>query len=186
MIKSKAGSFLDLLYIKPYYYSCSYFNGIVTGYLMESNQWMKFKKNFNYEIDLMNTICKNILLFLTFIILQQNIIFSYMPAISALYVSLFHPLFSLVLCIIILDNIYYHGVNFILNMKIWKMMKKLLRVSYVFHLANFQLSKIILSKYFNSPILNYFNCYFVLAIHLFISILIHNIFEKKINKLLRI
>ena len=130
---SREGSYLSNLHIKPYYYCCSYSNGILAGYLIASARWKKLREDYSKQIENMIMMSRIICFILTSILLTQTVIFDLLPTISAFEASLMPSLMSFQFCIIILDNSIYNIINHIFSFPIWYEIRKLIRVSYVFH-----------------------------------------------------
>ena len=66
------GSYLGDLYIKPYHYTSSYFNGLFAGYLMEIGYWPTFRSTYRRPIAIIKKICKITMIVLIIVLSLQD------------------------------------------------------------------------------------------------------------------
>ena len=138
-IPSLAGSRMGELYIKPYYSCCFYFNGLLTGFLIETRSWQIIKKKFEKELFIFSKSIRMIFFMLTIILLFQNILYAQSPYISAIEASIISTIMSYELCIKVLDDSFSDFIKAVFSNKFWDLIKKIQTVSYIFHVYNFQL-----------------------------------------------
>ena len=133
------GSYTDVLHVKPYFYGISYVNGLVVGYLMATQSWSQFRaKHFNAIVKIDN-ICKIVAITSITLVLLQGGVYGLSTTMSALEAALLSSLFSIPICIKILDDSFSPLARYILTMRVWKPIRDVLRVSYVWHMLVFDL-----------------------------------------------
>lgn len=125
-------------------------------------------------------ICLNVfIIFFISILILQEILVPFSPKLTAIATSLFHPLFSILFSLKILDNSFNYIISYILTLHLWKKLRQLFRVSYVFHIVIYHVIKLSLSQSFldNVPYITIFILTF--TSHYFVCSLINNRYEKK-------
>ena len=180
---SNEGSYMGDLHIKPYFYCSCYVNGLVAGYLIEKRTWNFYKFKYAREILIFRKYSKSALLLLNIILSLQTITFDILPRISAIEASVFPTLMSIQLCIIILDESYFHILRTSLSLSFWKKLKEIIRVSYVFHPLTFEILGIFipLNNFCLHSIL--FHIILIYSIHFIICRIIQNYIEKSFENL---
>ena len=179
MENSPKESLLNYLYIKPYCYCCSYFNGLFAGYLIESGTWDKFKIHHNIQITTLIKKRKNILLLLITLCLflfVNNVI----TLILALEKCLTSSMMSIYLCIFYLNNTLDNLVSGLMKIPSLKSITNLIRVSYVFHPLIFKFTSEILPYQKDKYILIIFHFIITMNINFFISKIIRIKIEEPI------
>lgn len=157
-------------------------NGLITGFLIENGLWLNLRDKFNGRITILKSSCIIIFLITQTILMLQKNIFSNLTEISAFGSSTCHVLLSIFLCIMILDDSYFLCAEYILKMKIWKKIRRIMRTSYVFHMMIFQLIKWSIPLGFSYNWINNFHFIVVLIINFIICFVIYSKFEKNVQE----
>ena len=167
------------LYIKPYFYICPYVHGLLTGYLIETGTWCKFRSKYSSVLISVKNFIKIIFISLTAILVLQNIIFNLLPIVSAIETSLAPSLMSIHLCMVILDDSFNKMTRGFLTLNIWTTIRPMLRVSYLFHPIVFQLIKFFIPSFIVSITI-------ASMIHMFLTIVLNFVvcfvIEKNIER----
>ena len=128
----------------------------------------------------MKIVNKFIFLFLTSVLLLQTVCFDILPKISAIEASLMPSIISFQLCIIILDNSLNEKCKRFLTLPIWNEIKKVSRVSYVFHPLNFKFISLCIPMNSDVSIELFIKMYIYIVINLWICKILLVKIEKNI------
>ena len=166
------GYYVADLWFKPYFYAISYFNGLLTGYVIEINCWPILRETCIRQIDVVDKVCKWSIIILTVILSLQDVIYGLLPLLSAIEASILPNLVSIPVCIVILKNSPKHSIRRIVTMQIWKELRDCIRVSYPFHVLVFSMISL------KFPL----NDFHFLPIHLIMTFIINFIFSKFLHE----
>ena len=155
----------------------------MAGYFIQSGEWKKFKSKYSRQIETLITMNKMIFLILTSILLLQTSIFDLMPRISAIEASLIHSLMSIQFCKIILDNSLNNKIKTFFSISLWKELRYLARVSYIFHPLIFNFISLSYPPKNNNLIELIKHMYVTFIINFLICNIIHIKIEKPIINL---
>lgn len=122
-----------------------------------------------------------ILTSLNTLLTMQRVVVDIIPWLFGLNASIFNLLFSIKLAHTIMNNSFYEWVRIILEMKIWKKFRELLRVSYLFHPLLFLIIKNFLPNSFDNKVLTIIHITIVFIFNYIFSYLIHEKIEKTLN-----
>ena len=127
---------------------------------------------------IVNNCCMIMLTLLTLILLLQNVIFDLLPTISAIDASLVPSLMSINLCMVILNDSFNKILSRILSMTIFKTIRNIIRVSYLFHPIIFELCKILIPWNNSNMITHIMHMFLTFLFHFVVCFFIEKYLEK--------
>ena len=173
------GSYLETVHFKPYLYLPSYANGVLIGYLIESDNQSKGSDVSAVREVVHNSyvIAKHVLFVMILLAIIQ-LILGFWPVWSAIEASLFPTVVSIILCWKIYSDDFGPLTRSILNNSVWKPLRSCIRVSYIIHPLVYTFTQTLFAAHQLSPLALIAHMIVSLVVNILIAIALEKLIEK--------